>query len=187
MKMIRKSSGWESMLALGLAFGLTAFAGGTAAFAQNVEPPFTWKGDGTAWFVNQGAVESLSFKVQTRVEADGTVSGEFSTDDGSATVERLYYGQVENNSRKVILVLTVKTDEDGILYILDGRLIGDNLLYGEVLIKKFEKDGEIEKGLYLGDKTAQEIYPDYLPSGLKKALSTCRPAGCVKVSGGFSQ
>lgn len=187
MKETRKSIGWQNVWTAGLVLGMMTWTVGTVAFAQDVEPPFTWKGDGTAWYVQNGAVESIAFKAQTRVEADGTVSGEFSTDDGSAVIERLYYGQVSDNTRKVVLVLSVKSEDGGILYILDGRLIGDSLLYGEVLIKKFEKDGEIEKGLQLGDKTALEIYPDYLPSGLKKALSTCRPAGCFKVSGGFSQ
>lgn len=178
---------WKSVWVLAWLAGWLVAAGGMVVSAQTVEPPFTWKGDGTAWFVRDGAVESLAFKVLSHVDADGTVSGEFSTDEGGAAIEKLFYGQVEDNSRKVVLVLSVKSEDGGILYVLNGRLIGESLLYGEVQIKKFEKDGEIEKGLQLGDKTAVEIYPDYMPSGLKKALSTCRPAGCFKVSGGFSQ
>ncbi len=148
--------------------------------AQDVELPLTWKGNGKAMMAVDENIEEIEFDAKFTVDTDGWVTGSVSAMEGSASLEKFYYGEQVDGARKLILVLT---GDDGNLYILDCRMLLGTLLYSEILAKPYEKEGEIEKGLNIGDKTATELYPDYMPEGLKKALKACKPVGFIGLKG----
>lgn len=167
---------------------LFVLAGTAASFAQNPQLPFTWKGDGSAWVFGKDGVSEVAFKTKFRIDVDGKITGDLSdpeNPDNKAVVERMYFTADADGSRKVYLVVTVGHEEKT-LALLSLRVLKDSFAYGEVLVKEFEKDGEIEKGLSLGDNTVQEVYEDYIPSGVEKALKKLRPIGVLKMTGGMS-
>jgi hypothetical protein len=167
---------------------LFLLAGTAASFAQNPQLPFNWKGDGTAWILGKDGVGEVAFKGKFRIDAEGKITGDFSdpeNPDNKAVIERMYFTADAEGTRKVYLILTIGDDEKS-LVLLSLRVLKDSFGYGEILIKELEKDGEIEKGLSLGDKAVQEIYEDYIPAGVEKALKKLRPIGVMKMSGGMS-
>ncbi len=159
--------------------------GATSVFAQEPEPPFTWKGEGTALIVGEEGIKEISFTAKVDVDSDGWVNGKLCDGDDCATIERVYYAPFIEGAQKLYIVLSVKDGEKDKLVLLDCRMIAGMLLYGEILIKDFVKEGEIEKGLSIGDKVAQEIYEDYMPTGLKKALKAFKPCGAMAIKGNF--
>lgn len=164
------------------AIALVVMAVGTLP-AQEVELPLTWKGTGKAVFMINEEAESIELEATFTIDTDGWATGKFSAENGSAELKRFYYTQEENGARKLILVVISEEGDEPTLFVLDCRVIRGSLLYGEVLAKPYEKEGEIEKGLNIGDKTAQELFTDYMPASLKKALSTCKPIGFVGLKG----
>lgn len=163
---------------------------GSVCMAQ--EPPLTWKGKGVASFMGEYGVEDLEFEIKLHIDEAGMIKGETKTDDGGAQIERLYYSQKkeyefgEFSAQEVVFVLLTDSDSDSpMMIILDGRVLVDKFCYGELLLKQYEKDGSVEKGLDIGDKMAAEIYEGYPPEGLKAARKKCVPFGYFKITGGF--
>ncbi len=168
------------------AIALLVMAVGTVP-AQDVELPLTWKGEGKAIIQMDEEAMHLDVEAKFTVDTDGWTTGKVSAMEGSADLKRFYYGEEADGARKLILVVVSEDDSEPMLFVLDCRILRGSLLYGEILAKPYEKGGEIEKGLNIGDKSAQEIYPDYMPSGLKKAMKVCKPVGVVGVQGGFEK
>lgn len=152
-------------------------------FAQDVELPLKWTGDGTAKFLDQDGLKTLDFKATIKVDTQGEVSGTFANDEGEVPLVRLYYGQEVGGARQIVMVLVDKESSEPMLFVLQARVLNTELVYGEVFVKPYEAKGSIEAGLYLDDPTAQEIYEDYMPSGLKAALKKCKPVGCFMIHG----
>ena len=164
---------------------------GITSVAQEPEPPFTWKGKGVAPLISEEGVNEIEFNIEIRIDADGMVSGKTSTYDGSADIERLYYGEnvefelPEFAARKLILVLIINKDSDNpSVVIMNGRALVDKFCYGEILIRRLSKD--LQEALDIGSKLATPIDEDALPEGLQKALKECIPLGCFKMSGTFA-
>ncbi|MBD3265731.1 hypothetical protein GF373_03610 [bacterium] len=155
----------------------------TAAMAQEPELPLKWEGKGKAAYIQYGYVESLEFTAQINVDTDGWVTGKFFNDEGEAKIQRFYYGQVVNGVRDLIVVLLDKESNDPTVIILSGKIHDSHFFYGEIHAKPYDKSGEVEKGLNLGDQMAQEIFEGYKPSTLKKALKACKSIGCFVVKG----
>ena len=156
------------------------------------EPPFTWEGKGVSTFVGEYGMEELEFAIKIHINEAGEVKGEASSDEGGADIERLYYSAEKDyewgdfSTRRVIVVMILdKASDSPTLIVMDGRTLSDKFYYGETLIRKYEAGGELAKALEIGDKTAAEIYEDYIPSGIKTARKECVPIGCFKMTGKF--
>ena len=167
---------------------------GTASLAQEVEPPFTWKGKGVGSFIAQDGINEINFNLELAVDVDGNVKGKTVSDEGESTVKHMFFGQrVEHEfpgyySRKAILVLAI--NEQGVepmLAVLNGRLLAGRFFSGEALLKRYEPDSDTDKALGVGNPTATQIEEDYLPSSLKSALKKAMPFGTVKIEGAYQE
>ena len=70
------------------AFVLTFVAAlmmGMPCMAQDVEPPFTWEGKGTVWFISEGGTEEIDFQFEMSIDEQGVV--EVITDGARVWVE----------------------------------------------------------------------------------------------------
>lgn len=165
---------------------------GTVTLAQEVQPPFAWKGKGLASLIAEQGINEVSFNFELAVDANGGVKGKTTSDQGNSELKHLFYGErVEHElpgyySRKAILVLAFNEQgSDPLLLILNGRLLADRFFTGDMLIKRYEPYEETDKALGVGDPTATPIYEDYLPSSLKSALKKTLPFGAVKIEGAY--
>jgi hypothetical protein len=155
----------------------------TAGYAQEPELPLNWSGDGQCKVINDGEVEGYSFQAQINIDTDGWVTGRMYNDEGELKIKRLYYGEEWGGVRQVYLVLMDEDEYNPRLVLLAGKIHGLHFFYGEIFIKPYVKNGELEKLLYLDDKIATEIYETYKPEGLKKALKTFGSVGCFVIEG----
>ncbi|MEW6238020.1 MAG: hypothetical protein AB1656_21740 [Candidatus Omnitrophota bacterium] len=178
MNYSRLGIGWWMVAALLL-------SAGPAALAQDVELPLTWQGKGKAVLLTEDEISDFEIHATIKVDSDGWVEGEFEAEDGKAVIKRFYYETAVDGARNLVIVLLDQNEENPLLILLKSRILKDRLLYGEVYVKPFEKEGEIEKGLNLGENTAQEIYSDYVPPSLTKALKTCKPIGGFALNGSY--
>jgi hypothetical protein len=172
------SYGFSLLVLLGLSITVTA---------QDVELPLTWKGEGKAMVMMEEELETIAFEAVINIDTDGWVTGKFSNEEGDAKIERFYYSDPVDGVRNVVIVVLDRNADESLLVLLQGKVLKGQLMYGEVLLKKFEPEGAIEKGLNLGDKSATAIFPDYMPEGLKNALKTCKKVGCFAVTGGYAK
>lgn len=169
---------WVVCSALILMVGISAIG-----FAQDVELPMKWTGDGSAKYLSRNGIKALSFQTTIKIDSQGEVSGSFSNSEGSMPLVKLYYGEEMDGARHIVMVLLNKESDNPFLYLLSARVLKGELVYGEVFVKSYESNGSIESGLNLDDHYAQEIYEDYMPSGLKNALKECKPVGCFLIQG----
>lgn len=177
MKHVQFSFGWLSAAALVLS--LVPMMGS----AQGVELPITWNGEGHALLFMEQGLEELSIQCTLKVDTDGWATGKIVADKGEAVLKRFYYEEEVEGARTLVLIYLDNNEESPGLYILKARIIASKLLYGEVFRKAYEKEGAIEKDLSLGDNAAQQIFPDYFPASLKKAMEKCKPVGCFAAQG----
>jgi hypothetical protein len=166
-----------SALVLALAFAPAVVS------AQDVELPVTWNGEGHALLFLEQGLEEMPIQFTLKVDTDGWATGKIVAEKGEAALKRFYYESEIDGVRSLVLIFVDNNDADPGLYITKVRVIQSKLIYGEILRKTYEKEGEIEKSLNIGDNAAQEIYPDYFPDSLKKAMGKCKPAGCFAVQG----
>ncbi len=166
------------------------FVGMTCVAQEESDVPFTWKGEGKAAYVTRdGELEDMEFDFTFNVDSEGWVTGTASTEGSTGTLEKFYYGPSEEGVRPLTFVLATKESDNPLLIIMQGKLIkiGEYskraMIYGETYVRPYETNGEIEKGLGIGDKTATEIYEDYMPSGLKKALAASKLIGVYRIIG----
>jgi hypothetical protein len=71
------------------------------------------------------------------------------------------------------------------LSVLDGRVLVDKFLYGEVMLTRFEEGSDTAKALGVGNPQATLMEDDELPGSLKSALKKCLPFGMVKIEGDY--
>lgn len=167
-------------LAAGLFLGMAVIAQ-----AQTPDLPIKWEGKGTAQYIVDNEFKSIDLESKIEVDASGAVTGKLYNGDGEATIKRFFYGESIDGARQVIIVYLYKSDDSTYLVISQGRILDNSLFYSELLIKPFDEKGNVEKELELDNNTATEIYPDYMPAGLKSALKACKPLGCFSVKGSY--
>ncbi len=165
---------------------MAAWLGAGWVYAQDPQLPFSWKGDGAAWLMGKEGVKEVVFQIQLKIDEDGTTTGKFFNEDGEASIERMFFESEVDGARKVYLLLSIEDDDTKRMVLMNLRVLKGTLVYGEIMMHKYEEGGELEKGLGWGNKVAQEIYPDYLPSSLGKALKLFHPVGVMKATGGLS-
>jgi hypothetical protein len=166
---------------------------GTVTLAQEVQPPFTWKGKGLASLIAEQGINEVNFDFELAVDGNGGLKGKTTGDEGSATIKHMFYGeQVDHHElpgyhfRRAIIVLAFNEQGgDPMLLVLDGRLLAGRFFTGELLMKRYEPYSETDKALGVGDPMATPMDEDYLPSSLKSALRKTLPFGMVKIEGAY--
>jgi hypothetical protein len=73
------------------------------------------------------------------------------------------------------------------LSILNGRILVDKFLYGEVMLTIYEEGSDTARALGVDDSEATLMEPDELPNSLKLVLKKCFPIGVVKIEGDYKQ
>ena len=165
---------------------------GMPCMAQDVEPPFTWKGKGVASFISEGGVEDIDFQFELSIDEQGMVDGKTSNEDGSSKIERVFYTEPKQYdfpgffTRNIVIVLMFNEGGDyPMLSVLNGRILVDKFLYGEMLLTGYEAGSDTAKVLGFGDSEATLIDQDGLPNDLKSVLEKCVPIGMVKIEGDY--
>lgn len=158
------------------------------ASAQDVPLPLLWKGEGMSLLSLPEQVESIPFKIELRVDEQGNVSGQVSIEDRQqgGVVEKLYYSDSSQGVRQLIVIIVAHDEENPNMFILRGKSIDDRLVFGEVLTKAFDKDGEIEQRLELNSKFAVQVYDSYMPTSLRNAINSCSLIGAYHIVGGYA-
>ena len=165
---------------------------GMPCTAQEVEPPFTWKGEGTASFISEGGIQEIDFQFELSVDEQGMVDGKSTNEDGTSKIKHVFYSEPKQYdfpgffTRNIVIVLMF--DEYGgnpMLGVLNGRILMDKFLYGEMMLTGFEAGSDTAKALGIGDPEATLMEGDELPSALKSALKKCLPIGTVKIVGDY--
>ena len=167
---------------------------GTSSPAQEIQPPFTWKGKGLVSFIAEQGIKEVSFNLELAVDANGGVKGKTTSEDGTSVIKHVFYGErVEHQlpgyfSQKAILVLVINEQgSNPMLAVLNGRLLADRFYTGEALLKRYEPSGETDRTLGVGDPAATRVDGHSLPSSLASALEKTMPIGTVKIEGAYEK
>jgi len=164
----------------------------TPCMAQDVEPPFTWEGEGSGSFISQGGIEELDFQFELSVDEQGMFKGQTSSENGDARIMHVFYADIKQYdfpsffSRNIVIVFMLNEYGDTpMLSILNGRVLLDRFLYGEVLLTQYEQGSDTARALGVGNPVATLMEDDELPYSLKSALKKCLPFGVVKIEGDY--
>jgi hypothetical protein len=167
---------------------------GSLSLAQEVEPPFTWKGKGMVSHISEQGVKEISFSLELAVDANGGIKGKATSDEGSSAIKHVFYGErvqyelANYYTQKAMLVLVINEQGNNpMLLVLNGRVLTGRFFIGEALIKRYEPSSETDKALGVGDPMATPIEEDNLPSALKSALKKTMPIGTVKIEGAYQK
>ncbi|HCO95886.1 MAG TPA: hypothetical protein DIU00_18440 [Phycisphaerales bacterium] len=160
--------------------------------AQDVEPPFTWEGEGSGSFISQYGTEEADLQFVLSIDEQGMFEGQTSTDDGSAKIQHVFYTEKKEYefpgffSRNLVVVMMINEYGDSpMLSVLNGRVLVDKFLYGEVMLTRYEEGSDTAKALGVGNPVVTLMEDDELPYSLKSALKKCLPFGVVKIEGDF--
>ena len=160
--------------------------------AQDVEPPFTWEGKGSASFYSDQRIKDTDFQFELSVDEQGMVSGQTSAEDGSFKIKHVFYTEKKQYdfpgffTRNIVIVFMLNEYGDNpILNVLNGRMLVDRFLYGEVMFTRYEAGSDLAKALGIGNPEATLMEDDELPYSLKSALKKCIPFGVVKIEGDY--
>lgn len=167
---------------------------GIPCMAQDVEPPFTWEGEGTGSFISEGGIEELDFQLELSVDEQGMVEGQTSSENGIARIKHVFYTDKKQYdfpgffTRNIVIVFMLNESGDTpMLSVLNGRMLVDRFLYGEVMLTRYEAGSDTAEALGIGNPEATLMEGDELPYGLKSALKKCIPFGTVKIEGDYKQ
>ncbi len=162
--------------------------------AQDAEPPFTWEGKGAASIITEGGTEEINFQFGLSVDEQGMVDGQTSNEDGISKIKHVFYTEPKQYplpgffTRNIVIVLMLNENGDNpMLSVLNGRILVDRFLYGEVMLTAYQPGGNTAKGLGLGDPEATLMAEDELPNSLKSALKKCLPIGVFKIEGDYGK
>ena len=165
---------------------------GVPCMAQDVEPPFTWEGEGVASVISEGGIEEIEFEFELSVDEQGMIGGKTSNEDGSSKIQHLFYTEKKYYdvpglfTRNIVIVLMF--NEYGgtpMVGVLNGRILGDRFLYGELMVTSYEQGSDTARALGIGDSEATLMEDGDLPYRLKSALEKCVPIGVVKIEGDY--
>ena len=160
--------------------------------AQNVVPPFTWEGKGSGSFISEYGIEEADLQFELSIDEQGMFEGQTSTDDGSAKIQHVFYTETKQYdfpgffSRNLVIVMMINEYGDNpMLSVLNGRVLVDKFLYGEVMLTGYEEGSGTAKALGVGNPVATLMEDDELPGNLKSVLKKCIPFGVVKIEGDY--
>ncbi len=161
---------------------------------QEMQPPFTWEGEGAASFISGQGIQDTDFQFELSVDEQGMVSGQTSNEDGVSRIKHIFYSEPKQYdwpgyfSRKIIIVLLFNEQGDyPMLGVYNGRLLMDKFLYGEILLTRYEAGSDTARVFGVGDPEATLIEGGELPYVLRSALGKCAPIGTMKVEGDYKQ
>ena len=174
-----------------LAFVAAAMIG-IPCTAQDVEPPFTWEGKGAASFISEGGTREIDFQFELSIDEQGMVDGKTSNEDGSSKIKHVFYTEPKQYdlpgffARKIVIVLMFDENGDSpMLGVLNGRLLVDRFLYGEIMLTRYEEGSDTARVLGIGNPEATLMEEDELPNSLRSVLKKCLPIGVVKIEGDY--
>jgi len=160
--------------------------------AQEVEPPFTWKGKGSGSFISEGGIEELDFQFELSIDEQGIVKGQTSSENGIARIKHVFSTEPKQYdfpgffTRNIVIVFMLNEDGDTPrLSILNGRVLVDKFLYGEVMLTTYEAGSDTAKSLGVDNPEATLMEGEELPSSLKSVLRKCFPIGVAKIEGDY--
>lgn len=170
----------------------TAVMMGMPCMAQEVEPPFTWEGKGTVWFISEDGTTEIDFQLEMSIDEQGIVKGQTSNEDGISKIKHIFYTDAKPYeypgffSRNLVIVLILNEyGNNPMLTVLNGRLLVDKFFYGEAMLTRYEEGSDTAKTLGVGNPQATWMEEDELPSSIKSALKKCIPFGMVKIEGDY--
>jgi len=165
---------------------------GMPCMAQDVEPPFTWEGKGTVWFISEGGTEEIDFQLEMSIDEQGMVKGQTSNEDGISKIKHVFYTDTKQYdfpgffSRNLVIVLILNEyGNTPMLTVLNGRILVDKFFYGEAMLTRYEEGSDTAKALGIGNPQATLMEDDELPNSVKAALKKCIPFGMVKIEGDY--
>ncbi len=165
---------------------------GIPCLAQDVEPPFTWEGKGTASLIEEGGINQIDFKFELSIDEMGMFKGQTSSDDGTVRIvhvfssEKKEYGFGGLFSRNLVIVQVFDEYGDNpMMSILNARVLNDRFIYGELLLTSYESGSTKARALGVGNPEVTLMEGDELPWNLKSTLSDCIPIGVVKIEGDY--
>jgi len=165
---------------------------GIPCMAQDVEPPFTWEGEGTASLISQDGTEDIDFQFAMSIDEQGMFEGQTSSEDGTSKIKHVFYTEKKQYdfpgffTRNIVIVLVLNEYGDNpMLTVLNGRILVDKFFYGEMMLTRFEEGNDTAKALGIGNPEATLMEEDELPNRLKSVLKRCLPIGMVKIEGDY--
>ncbi len=165
---------------------------GMPCMAQDAELPFTWEGKGSVSFIGEYGTEDIEFQFELSIDEQGMFAGQTSNEDGISKIKHVFSSEKKQYdypgffSRNIVIVLMMNEYGDNpMLSIVNGRILMDKFLYGEVMLTSFEEDSDIAKALGVGNPSATLMEDDELPYSVKSALKKCIPFGVVKIEGDY--
>jgi len=160
--------------------------------AQDAEPPFTWEGKGSGSLISEGGIEDINFEFELSIDEQGMFKGQASNEEGASRILHVFYTEPKQYdfpgffSRRLVVVMLINEYGDNpMLSVLNGRVVVDKFLYGEVMLIGYEQGSDTAKALGVGNPEVTLIEDDELPYGLKSALKECLPIGVVKIEGDY--
>jgi len=84
-----------------------------------------------------------------------------------------------------LFLCSTNNGDNPMLTVLNGRILVDKFLYGELMLTRYEAGSDIARVLGVGNAEATLIEGDELPSGLTAVLKECFPIGVVKIEGDY--
>lgn len=165
---------------------------GIPCIAQEVEPPFTWAGKGSATFIGEYGTQDMEFQFEMSVDEQGMVKGKTTSDDGTSSIAHIFYTEPKQYdfpgffSRNIVIVLMINEyGNNPMLAVMNARILMDKFLYGEVLVTEYEAGSDTARTLGVGDPEATLMYGEELPSNLKATMKKCMPFGMAKIIGDY--
>lgn len=180
---------WPKLLLLSFAAAVMVVM---PVVAQDVQPPFTWEGKGSALLLGQDGTNEVLFDIELSIDDDGNVKGNTSNEDGRSSIKHVFYSENTDHefmglfSKKIMIVTIINEYGDNpLLSIMNGRLLRDRYFYGEVLLAQYESGSDLAKKLGVGNPQATLMEGGELPWGAKSALEQCLPFGSVSIEGDY--
>ncbi|MHC4567995.1 MAG: 3-keto-disaccharide hydrolase [Planctomycetota bacterium] len=174
-----------------LAFVATVMMG-MPCVAQDVQPPFTWEGEGSGSLLSEGGIEDISFRFELSIDEQGMFKGQASNEEGISRIMHVFCTEPKQYdfpsffSRKLVVVFLINEYGDNpMLSILNGHVAVDKFIFGEVMLTGYEQGSDTAKALGVGNPEVTLMEDDELPYSLKSALKKCLPIGIVKIEGDY--
>ncbi|UCG46018.1 MAG: DUF1080 domain-containing protein [Phycisphaerales bacterium] len=167
---------------------------GAPCIAQDAEPPFTWEGKGAASFITEGGTQEIDFQFELSVDEQGMVDGQTSNEDGTSKIKHVFYSEPKQYAlpgfftRNIVIVFMLNENSDNpMLNVLNGRILVDRFLYGELMLTRYEPGSDTARLLGVGNPEATLMEEDELPNSLKSALKKCLPIGIAGIEGYYRE